>query len=214
MQSTQDPTCTVQGCASKPRGRGLCEKHYTRMRRTGSTELAPRVVERCNEDGCGDVVAARGLCARHYYAADYRMNPEKYRESARRWRDANREKVREADRARRAAMSPELKLANYRDWRAAHPEVARAMNARRRCRVAGVECLTVTERDVIRLLDRHRGRCSYCGVQLPPDFHLDHIVPLIRGGHHAIGNLAPSCGVCNRSKGKLTVTEWRLRQRA
>lgn len=36
--------CKVEGCAG-PRQRakvGLCEKHYYRMRRTGSTDLAPR----------------------------------------------------------------------------------------------------------------------------------------------------------------------------
>lgn len=34
-----DAPCSVDGCASPSWGNGMCQKHYTRMRRHGSTEL-------------------------------------------------------------------------------------------------------------------------------------------------------------------------------
>lgn len=58
-----ESTCTVSGCDKHRHGRGLCQKHYTRLIRTGSTEsriatadhsaadrLAARVVRRGPDD--------------------------------------------------------------------------------------------------------------------------------------------------------------------
>lgn len=39
---------------------------------------------------------------------------------------------------------------------------------------------------------------------------MDHIIPVIRGGNHSIGNLTPACASCNASKNHRTVMEWRL----
>jgi hypothetical protein len=40
--------------------------------------------------------------------------------------------------------------------------------------------------------------CSWCGCWLHPAFRqVDHIVPLCRGGQHAIDNLVLSCANCN-----------------
>lgn len=59
---------------------------------------------------------------------------------------------------------------------------------------------TVTARDIARLIDRHDCRCAYCREVLGADIEIDHVVPLVRGGRHAIGNLAPACRKCNRAK--------------
>ena len=41
--------------------------------------------------------------------------------------------------------------------------------------------------------------CYYCNEA--PYEHLDHFVPLAKGGAHAKWNLVPSCACCNQSKG-------------
>lgn len=62
------------------------------------------------------------------------------------------------------------------------------------------------------------GRCHYCGGQVAPnELTLDHIVPLIRGGHSTRGNCVPACKACNSAKQSLLPIEWeayltRLRQ--
>ena len=50
--------------------------------------------------------------------------------------------------------------------------------------------------------------CVYCNVKCEDSFHVDHIVPLSRGGEHAISNLAIACPTCNLSKNNKLVEEW------
>ena len=47
--------------------------------------------------------------------------------------------------------------------------------------------------------------CFYCG---DPWQHLDHVIPLSRGGLHERANLVPACQPCNDSKGTKTPEEW------
>ena len=65
----------------------------------------------------------------------------------------------------------------------------------------------ITEADWRAVVRRHGGLCAYCKTS--PWTERDHVVPLSRGGRHAIGNLLPACVSCNRSKGPRTITEWR-----
>ena len=53
-----------------------------------------------------------------------------------------------------------------------------------------------------------RGLCHYCRVLVKPaELTMDHIVPLIRGGHSVKGNLVPACKRCNTQKRGLLPTE-------
>lgn len=47
--------------------------------------------------------------------------------------------------------------------------------------------------------------CAYCGRRIPRNprkRHADHVIPLCRGGRHAVGNIVPACQRCNVSKHK------------
>jgi DNA polymerase III epsilon subunit-like protein len=68
----------------------------------------------------------------------------------------------------------------------------------------------ISLRDWLRILNRHEHRCSYCGVR-PDKLHMDHVVPLSRGGAHAIGNVLPACETCNLSKSAKLLVEWKRR---
>jgi 5-methylcytosine-specific restriction endonuclease McrA len=50
------------------------------------------------------------------------------------------------------------------------------------------------------------GPCVYCGAIAAT---VDHILPLSRGGHEILENLAPACQSCNSSKNDRLLTEWR-----
>lgn len=51
------------------------------------------------------------------------------------------------------------------------------------------------------LLDNQGGKCFYCRCDINENRHLDHYVPLAKGGAHSINNVVWSCPSCNMSKG-------------
>jgi 5-methylcytosine-specific restriction endonuclease McrA len=66
--------------------------------------------------------------------------------------------------------------------------------------------------DVKRMYAEQDGMCAYCGIRIfmdiPKDVHVDHVLPLSRGGTNYPDNLLLTCSTCNQSKGGRTVTEW------
>jgi 5-methylcytosine-specific restriction endonuclease McrA len=48
--------------------------------------------------------------------------------------------------------------------------------------------------------------CFMCDTK--ENLSIDHIIPLVRGGNHSIGNLMTLCRPCNASKGKRLLVEW------
>lgn len=60
------------------------------------------------------------------------------------------------------------------------------------------------------ILERDRWTCVYCGADLRQvEPHIDHVIPLSRGGQNEPDNLAAACKPCNLSKGTKTPQEWR-----
>lgn len=81
-------------------------------------------------------------------------------------------------------------------------------HTRRAARDAAAPGLTLAQRTrLLRRWKRQRRQCSYCLVRQATT--IDHVVPLVRGGNHFEGNLAPCCKRCNSSKSGYTVIEWR-----
>ena len=134
-------------------------------------------------------VDQRRAYARRYYH-DHRVERAAYMKG---WRAANRD--------RRAAYD--------RRYRAANQAARRLREAARRAQKQGSDSALVTVRDLNRLLWRYRSACAYCETPLTGAFEWDHVIPLARGGRHAIGNLAPSCLDCNGSKHRKYLSEWR-----
>lgn len=65
--------CSVFGCNNEHFARGLCAKHYSRMRRTGQLEKTYKTgrkplnqIVACSVDGCDKPVRSRGFCAKHH----------------------------------------------------------------------------------------------------------------------------------------------------
>ena len=113
-------------------------------------------------------------------------NLEKVKAWQRRWRDANTEKVRVINRA----------------WRVANPGSNRASLAKRR---TAERANTVNIREVREfykaVASAETIRCFWCKRPVPKrERHVDHIIPVSKGGLHATSNLCCACRDCNYRK--------------
>ncbi|WNI28612.1 HNH endonuclease [Streptomyces sp. ITFR-6] len=131
---------------------------------------------------------------RAWARGNYREDPERHRARHRKWYRENVEHARAYSRA----------------YGAAHPETLRENNDRRRARKIAASIVPFTMRELYRQWDEDgMYGCVYC----PGPFeHIDHVVPLSRGGEHGIENLVPSCADCNLSKNDADPWEWLHRQ--
>jgi hypothetical protein len=60
------------------------------------------------------------------------------------------------------------------------------------------------------VFEKSSGACHYCSttLDLRGDWHVEHMVPLVRGGSDHISNLVASCPPCNLKKGTKTAEEF------
>ena len=55
---------------------------------------------------------------------------------------------------------------------------------------------------------KYNNKCAYCGNDCSTKFHIDHKLPLSRGGDNQFDNLALSCPTCNYKKHDKTDIEF------
>lgn len=86
-------------------------------------------------------------------------------------------------------------------------ELRKLTEQRRRARKhesGGVVSLT----DVAMLLKSQKGLCWWCDASLANGYHIDHRIPLARGGTNRLNNLCLACPSCNVRKGAKLPHEW------
>lgn len=132
-------------------------------------------------------------------------NSDKARASSKAWRLANPEKQRAATKAWSSA-NPDKRQSAAKAYRKANPEKIRATNATRRSLKRNASG-SHTAADIKRLFVEQAGRCGYCSASLASGYHVDHVVPLSRGGSNAPSNLCLACPRCNFSKGAKLLSE-------
>lgn len=120
---------------------------------------------------------------RDNYLLRKNADPRKVAQVRKDWREANRERC-------------NLLLVN---WRERNPERLRqlrvASEARRRTRKTEAGG-SFTADDIRRLIAAQRNRCWWCSEKLT-DYHVDHRIPVSKGGHSNPSNLVISCPSCN-----------------
>jgi 5-methylcytosine-specific restriction endonuclease McrA len=126
------------------------------------------------------------LMSKRYYSA----HKEEAIERTRQWREDNPERYKEQNAGRwdRYKNDPEIVMA-YR---------AATNNYRAKKRNNGG---TATAEEIQERIEEQGYMCFYCSHPLEDDYHIDHFVPVSRGGGSEIENLVASCPSCNLSKG-------------
>lgn len=120
-----------------------------------------------------------------------------------------------ADRLEAYRLDPKKNLASQKKYRKNHPGRWRAymtrwvganrqhlysLNALRDKRIKGnTNVVEYVERDTI--IARDDSTCYLCGRLLAGnEIHIDHVVPISRGGTHTADNLRVACQPCNNRK--------------
>jgi 5-methylcytosine-specific restriction endonuclease McrA len=144
---------------------------------------------------------------REYAKRRYREDPghaDYQRDLQRKRRLETPEKVREADR-RSYVKHAAKRCEKSRRWREAHPDKVGEFRDRRRTQKLQVPYEPVRRLAVYK---RDGGICHICGKDVDPSrFHVDHIVPLSRGGRHTYANVALAHPRCNYRKGARLLKE-------
>lgn len=137
--------------------------------------------------------------------ARYAKNPAKFREKTRRYYRQNEEYARRYS-SKHYYLSYQneevRKKAQLRTriWARKNPEKARTnlrnVKAKRK-NVSGSH----TAQDVAMIHRAQQGKCACCHIPLKDKFHVDHIIPVSRGGTNERRNLQILCVACNLAKG-------------
>jgi 5-methylcytosine-specific restriction endonuclease McrA len=166
----------------------------------------------------------RGLQAkcRECEKAYYRANKERHKARCRAWAQANapkrnsykrkwyannRDEINQKNREL-YAEDPKKYLSRNREWAVNNPLKAKVPKVRYRVRKHNA----AGHHSAAQLRDRFNyfgNKCVACGAEGP--LHVDHNIPLKRGGTNWASNLVPLCVSCNCSKGASTLTEFLVR---
>ncbi|MBM4514611.1 hypothetical protein GS445_03115 [Rhodococcus hoagii] len=178
----------------------------------------------CSIDGCEARHYSKGMCKPCYRRDYYRRNKARENASNKAYREArpeywalrwqlfaiqNRDEINAKSRARYAADPDRHRAmaADYRrrnpgksdEWRKRNPELwalRNRENQRRRRRAEGVV-------DYAQIVAECGMVCHICSGEIASlnDLHMDHVIPLSKGGPHRADNIRPAHALCNLQKG-------------
>ena len=113
----------------------------------------------------------------------------------------------------RVALGRQRAKARERLRRKTDPEYVlyhRQKSKRRKALIRQLTAIQLSGRQVDGRFAQFGHCCAYCGKA--GDLHIEHVVPISKGGPHSIGNIIPACRDCNFSKRDHEVESWYRKQ--
>lgn len=118
--------------------------------------------------------------------------PDEVKARVRSWRLRNKDRINEYERRRYAEKK------SYQHTEAGKKAMlARTRNRRALKKEVGGTHTVSDIQDIYRL---QMGKCAICRKKLDESYHVDHIMPIARGGSNARSNLQLTHGSCNQKK--------------
>lgn len=146
-----------------------------------------------------------------YYAA----NRNKRAKANRAWREKNKTNPSALKKITLSSKKSYRKhrkkrLAKNRAWRDKNRALFAFYRMKRRALEKGAEVnLAQIKEFIAGVRSKSKIQCSYCFKVTPIKLiHIDHIIPLCKGGSHSVDNLCVSCKTCNLTKGRQTPETW------
>ena len=156
---------------------------------------------------------------RHYEntRSYYEANKERLDAYRKGWREENREHLSKLAHIRYERNREQI-LANNKAWKEANAEYYREY-----CREYGRRWLkanrekaqirvrayfsrkrgaagTYTFEDIWEMYEAQDGLCAWCEMPTFGKYHVDHFVPIVKGGDNSVSNLCVTCPTCNMRK--------------
>lgn len=123
---------------------------------------------------------------------EYQTYSKAHREATKEAKSAYDREYNRRNSQKKVAQAAEWQKAN-RDRRSA---ITRNYDARRRLKTAN----GISTADLAAWMSSQKKVCYWCGGKCAKGFHVDHYVPLSKGGAHEAHNLVIACGPCNLRK--------------
>lgn len=129
--------------------------------------------------------------------------------AGKKWRQENKSKKSETDKQYRLKNADHVREIQ-RAWKQKNKHRVRLSIIKRKAlKNKATVNLTGMKEWMKSVLSKPFSRCYYCDERIATkSIHIEHIVPLIEGGFHAVENLCVSCGPCNLTKGSKQITVW------
>lgn len=137
----------------------------------------------------------------------YFRNRDKALATMKKYQEENKESLAEYRRAR-YAENPRFFLDRWNENRKKHRARVAATNRKWKALKRNAEHEPYSESDLNNLWYDQGGSCAYCRTPLFAYYHIDHVLPLSRGGPDKLENLALSCPTCNMRKNAKTGVEF------
>jgi len=145
---------------------------------------------------------------------EQREKKDRLRAACRRWYHRNLESQRTRNRVKNKrfyiTLNREAVRKYKREWYRKNPHIAAHYTEIRRALKKGAAInLAQIKEWIASVKSKPTARCYYCGCLVSTKvMHLDHIVPLAKGGAHSVENLCVSCAHCNCSKRDKHIDAW------
>jgi 5-methylcytosine-specific restriction endonuclease McrA len=135
--------------------------------------------------------------------ANYRANnPEKRRVAMKSWRDRNPDKIKAYSKRYYKDHEHAMRVKALKYYREHLEECllrSRKYNATRRLMEKN-QGDGYSAAEVRLQYSSQHGKCWHCGKHVGKKFHVDHLIPLKKGGRHDASNIVIACAFCNLSK--------------
>ena len=137
-------------------------------------------------------------------------NQESIKDRNAKYYQKNKKRIRKQAQKHTASHTEENR-ARAANWYKENPEQGKA-NAKvarhtRKARIAKVGG-RFTKEDIQTMYASQGARCYYCSVNIEEAYHIEHMVPISKGGSNWIDNICLACVPCNRTKGVKTAEEF------
>jgi 5-methylcytosine-specific restriction endonuclease McrA len=160
----------------------------------------------CNAQYAYSWVAKNPDRAKARSKAHYEANKQLYIDRATNWSKNNPDKMQQI-RAKTRLKHKDKHAYLIKQWGINNKELKRSYLQKRRALQKQNGVFAVTKKELIKL---YNNPCFYCGSR--EKITIDHIIPIIKGGTHGVGNLTSACKACNSSKNDDFLTVWKKRK--